>query len=84
MGSICHVTQSQETGFKCTIWNQGLGIRGMRSVVGLKIQCYSECHIGQCNHRHVPTTRIKNPLQEKSLQIEDITYIGQNIAQWSS
>lgn len=38
VGSICSVAQSQETGFECRLGNHGLDIRGMRFVVGFKIQ----------------------------------------------
>lgn len=67
MGSICRTAQSQETGFKHRLWNQGLNIRGMKSLGGVKIQRLSECHIGQCKHRHVPTGKKKKIYHKKKV-----------------
>lgn len=78
MGAICSVAHNHtETEAKHTLWNRGLDIRGLRSLGGFKIQCLSE--LASAIKDNVPATKLKIH-KRKELQIEGITYMGQNTA----
>lgn len=78
MGIICSMAHNHiETDVKHRLWNWGLDIRGLRSLGGFKIQCLSE--LASAIKDNVFVTKIKIH-KRKELQIEGITYMGQNIA----